>query len=95
MEKTAGEGRPLEAIALCEAHLHRFAPSAKVWHLLGRLRDSLSDPDARECYRRALYLEPNHYESLLQMAALSEKSGDASRAQTFRARAARSKPGLL
>jgi chemotaxis protein methyltransferase WspC len=44
-----------------------------------------------DCYRKALYLEPNHYESLLQMALLLQKNGDPSRARAFRNRAQRIK----
>jgi chemotaxis protein methyltransferase WspC len=53
----------------------------------------MSDPQALECYRRALYLEPEHYESLLQMAILSQRAGQIAIAQVFRARAQRLKSG--
>ena len=39
--------------------------------------DAQGDPAAREFYRKALYLDPNHYESLLQMALWAEREGDA------------------
>ena len=86
-------GRFDEAIAVCESYLRRFGHSAPAWHLLGVIRDAMSDPQARECYRRALYLEPDHYESLVRMAVLSQRSGQLASAQVFRARAERLKPG--
>lgn len=43
-------------------------------------------PSALDYYRKALYLEPNHYESLLQLALLLEKQGDMTGASAFRRR---------
>ena len=40
-------------------------------------------------YRKAIYLEPNHYETLLQMSLLLEKNGDAAGARTLKRRAER------
>ena len=65
--------------------------SAQAYYLLGLVRDAGGEPGAIECYRKALYLEPNHYESLLQMALLLQKNGDAARARTFKSRAQRLK----
>ncbi len=51
-----------------------------------------SSLSAEDYYRKALYLEPTHYETLLQMSLLLEKNGDpASRdaARTFKRRALR------
>jgi len=89
--RLADEGRLKEAAAVCQTHLRAEAGSAPAWYLLGLIRDASGDSLAADCYRKALYLNPNHYETLLQMALLSEKSGDATRARTFRMRAARVK----
>lgn len=43
---------------------------------------------ALDFYRKALYLDPNHHDTLLQMSLLLEKLGDATGAGTFRRRAA-------
>jgi chemotaxis protein methyltransferase WspC len=90
--RLADEGKLREAAALCHAHLGLDAASAQAWYLLGLVHDATGDPLAVECYRKALYLNPNHYETLLQMALLSEKAGDPAKARTFRQRAARIKP---
>ncbi len=90
--RLADEGKFKEAAAICQAHIRLDAASAQAWYLLGLVRDAAEDPLAVECYRKALYLDPNHYETLLQMALLSEKCGDSTRARTFRQRAARTKP---
>ncbi len=89
--RLADAGRLKEAAEICEAHLRHSRVSAQAYYLLGLVRDAAGDASAVDCYRRAIYLEPNHYESLLQMATLLEKSGNAARAQTFKARAQRVK----
>jgi chemotaxis protein methyltransferase WspC len=85
----ADAGRLKEAAALCERHLQEFGAAAEAYYLLGLVLDAQSDCNAIECYRKALYLEPNHYETLLQMAVLSQRTGDASRADQYKRRAKR------
>ena len=90
----ADVGRLKEAAEICEAHLRESKASAQAYYLLGLVRDAAGDTSALDCYRKALYLEPNHYESLLQMALLLQKSGDTVRARTFKSRAQRIKVRL-
>ncbi len=90
----ADSGRLEEAARLCEAYLNKRTDSAEAYYLLGLVRDAAGDESAVECYRRALYLQPNHYESLLQMAMLSQKNGDTTRARNFKNRAQRVKSRL-
>jgi chemotaxis protein methyltransferase WspC len=87
----ADVGRLKEAAEICEAHLRESKASAQAYYLLGQVRDAAGDTSALDCYRKALYLEPNHYESLLQMAVLLQKIGDPVRARTFKSRAQRIK----
>ena len=87
----ADAGRLKEASEACENYLRRSGPSAQAFYLLGLVRDAVGDPSAIEFYRKALYLEPNHYETLLQMSLLSQKNGDIARARTFKNRAQRAK----
>ena len=89
--KLVDAGKVAEAARICEARLKRQCDCAQAYFILGLLRDASGDPNSVECYRKALYLEPNHYESLLQMAVLSQKNGDAARARTFKSRALRVK----
>ena len=91
--RLADAGRLSEAAALCETHLSHSTPSAQAYYLLGLVREAGGDARADDCYRKALYLEPNHYESLLQLAYLTEKNGDPARARLFRRRAQRLRPG--
>jgi chemotaxis protein methyltransferase WspC len=89
--RLADAGRLEEAAEICEARLRESQASAQAYYLLGLVRDATNDARAMDCYRKALYLEPNHYESLLQMALLLQKNGDATRAHAFRSRAQRVK----
>jgi chemotaxis protein methyltransferase WspC len=87
----ADSGRLEEATNICEAHLRNGAPSAQAYYLLGLVRDAVGDPAAAFYYRKALYLEPNHYDSLLQLALWSEKNGEKASARRLKSRAQRIK----
>ena len=91
----ADAGHLKEAATVCQAHLRNQGPSAQAYYLLGLVRDASGDPQAIEYYRKALYLEPNHYETLLQMSLLLEKTGDAAGARLFKRRAARAANDLI
>jgi len=85
----ADAGRLAEAVAICDAHLRKEGPSAQAYCLLGILHDASGDPKASDYYRKALYLEPNHYETLLHLSLLLEKNGDNAGARAFKRRAER------
>ena len=64
--------------ACCEEHLRRRGPSATAFYLLGLVRDATGNhAEAAAYYRKALYLDPNHYDALIHLALLMEKQGDA------------------
>jgi chemotaxis protein methyltransferase WspC len=85
----ADAGRFEEATAICENHVRKEGPTAQAYYLMGLLRDAMGDSTASDYYRKALYLEPNHYETLLQMSLLLEKRGDHAGANAFKRRAER------
>lgn len=85
----ADGGKLEEATRVCHAHLDQHGASVQAYYLLGVIHDAQGSPVAQEFYRKALYLDPNHYESLLQMALLAEKNGDAGTARNLRRRAQR------
>ena len=85
----ADSGKIEEAAALCQAHLSRHGASAEAYYLLGLMKDANDDPEAITFYRKALYLEPNHYEALVHVALWLEKTGDAIGARPFKRRAER------
>jgi chemotaxis protein methyltransferase WspC len=86
----ANEGRSSEAKAACEQYLKRHDPVAPVFYWLGLLSEVAGDTGAAlGFYRKALYLEPQHPETLAQMSALLAAQGDSAGAQRLQARAAR------
>jgi chemotaxis protein methyltransferase WspC len=89
--RLADAGRFEEAAKICHAHLKDKGRSAQAYFLLGLVRDAAGDPTAAEYYRKALYLEPNHYESLLHLALWSEKNGETAGARRLKSRAQRVK----
>jgi chemotaxis protein methyltransferase WspC len=91
-QRLADAGRISEAAAICEQHLRLNAPSAQAYYLLGLVREAGGQREAGEFYRKALYLQPDHYEALLHMALLSEKNGETAAARAFRRRAQRVRP---
>jgi chemotaxis protein methyltransferase WspC len=87
----ADKGRLEEAARICETYLRTKEPSAQAYYLMGLVRDANGDPSALDYYRKALYLEPNHYDTLLQMAMWSQKNGQTAIAHRFKIRAQRVK----
>ncbi len=86
----ADQGHLVEAAALCESYLQDNGPSGQAYYLLGLVRDAAGNKaQAEEYLRKALYLDPNHYEALVQLAVLAEQQSDHQAAQIFRQRAQR------
>jgi chemotaxis protein methyltransferase WspC len=89
-EQLADQGQLGEAAEICEVSLREQGPSARAFHLLGLIRDCAGDQhQASEFYRKALYLEPDHYDVLIHLALLKDKSGDSVGAKTLKNRARR------
>jgi chemotaxis protein methyltransferase WspC len=65
-------------------------PHAEAFYLLGLIADAQGrSAEAGDYYRKALYLEPAHYEALTHLAALLDVTGDSAGAQQLMRRAAR------
>jgi len=87
----ANEGRSAEAKAACDSYLRSHEPVAQVFYWLGLLSDVAGNVlEAQGFYRKALYLEPQHPEALMHLAALLQAQGDAAGARRLQERAARS-----
>ncbi|WP_323167482.1 CheR family methyltransferase [Pseudomonas atacamensis] len=87
----ANEGKSAEARAACEHYLRSHEPVAQVFYWLGLLSDVAGlSLEAQGFYRKALYLEPQHPEALMHLAALLQAQGDTAGAQRLQERAARS-----
>lgn len=86
----ADAGNSQQARAACERYLREFAPKAQVYYWLGLLSDTAGDTQqALGHYRKALYLEPQHREALVHLAALLASQGDDAGARRLQARAVR------
>lgn len=88
--RSADEGAIDEASSAYRAYLGLVPDSAQAHFMLGLLREQRDDDkEAAEFLRRAIYLDPNHYEALCHLALLAERQGDKTKARTYRQRAAR------
>ncbi|MFK0095239.1 CheR family methyltransferase [Pseudomonas sp. NPDC090592] len=86
----ANAGASELARAECQRYLGQFAPAAQVYYWLGLLSDTEGDAQlALSHYRKALYLEPQHAEALVHLAALLAAQGDLAGARRLQERAAR------
>jgi chemotaxis protein methyltransferase WspC len=86
----------LDQAARAAAQVAQASPQdAEAWYLLGLIADAQGRPaQALEHYRKALYLEPGHYEALTHLAALLEVQGDAQGARRLMRRAERAAPAV-
>lgn len=88
--RLADEGRLAEAAVLCEALLRDDGPSASAYFLLGLVHDACGDADnAREFFGKAVYLEPDHCDALVNLALLAKRQGRSDEARLLRQRAER------
>ena len=89
-QRLADRGCLGEAIERCEGILAEHGPSVDAYYLLAVIHDAMRDPKgAAECYRRAIYLDPEHVDSLTHLALLAETEGDGAGADRLRERARR------
>jgi len=88
--RQANAGDSTQARASCQRYLQQFAPKAQVFYWLGLLSDTEGDTqEAISQYRKALYLEPQHAETLVHLATLLASQGDEAGARRMQERAAR------
>ncbi|GAB2921974.1 hypothetical protein GCM10027093_71170 [Paraburkholderia jirisanensis] len=89
-QRLADAGRLDEAFRAASDCVIVHGPDAAVFYLLGLIMDARGrGADAGDYYRKALYLQPDHYEALTHLAALLEMNGDSAGAERFTRRAQR------
>ncbi|MGB7196234.1 MAG: CheR family methyltransferase [Collimonas pratensis] len=87
----ADQGKLSEAAAVCEQFIRQHGASAAAYYLTGVIHDAADRKQAAaECYRKALYLEPNHADAMTHLAALLQTMGDYAGAKLLQQRARRS-----
>jgi chemotaxis protein methyltransferase WspC len=88
--RLADEGRLEEVAVLCHAFLKQSGASAQAYYLLGLVSDAAERlEEAAVFYRKALYLNPQHHDTLLHYSVLTARRGDAQTAQALLQRARR------
>ena len=82
------------ALAACNRYLAENPPSAEGFGLLGVIHLARGNTTAAvEAFTKALYLQPDHAESLEHLALVSDQRGDRARAANLRRRLQRARGG--
>lgn len=88
----ADKGDLQAAREICQEQINNDGPRGDTYFLLGLIEESLGQTTvAEEHLRKAVYLDPQHYESLVHLALIVEQRGDAKNAALLRRRAERAK----
>jgi chemotaxis protein methyltransferase WspC len=88
--RLADRGELGEADRRCADHERQYGSSARLFYLMGLLREAKGELEQAAAYhKKALYLEPQHEEALTHLALLLDKQGDRAGAERLRERARR------
>ncbi len=88
--RLANRGELREAGALCENYLREHTTSAQAYYLLGLVREAEGKHQlVGELFKKAVYLDPNHYEAMIHLALHLVRYGDADSARSLQQRAQR------
>ncbi|MGV3772618.1 MAG: CheR family methyltransferase [Verrucomicrobiales bacterium] len=86
----ADRGDFATAAELCFKILEKNQAASEAYQILGLVHDAQGRvEEAIDCYKKALYLNPSHQETLLHLALLKHKTGDIKGAQVLQQRASR------
>ncbi len=84
------QGQLTEAAQLCEAYLTLDRTDAHAYLLLGKIYQELKQlQQAEQAFQKAIYLNPQFYEALIELALLKEQQGDITTATILKARVQR------
>ena len=87
-QRLADQGSLLSALELCETFLRENPVHVQAHFLMGLIFEALDNEErAEEFFNKAIYLDPNHYESLNHLSFVVEHRGDKKRAARLRRRA--------
>lgn len=76
-KQLADAGQIEAAIHHCQEYLKHNSANVEIYTLMGTLHQTKAENNQAEQYfRKALYLNPNYYEALIQLALLKEHRGD-------------------
>jgi len=89
-QRLADQGSLLSALELCDTFLTENPVHVQAHFLMGLILEALDNQErAEEFFNKAIYLNPNHYESLNHLSFVVEDRGDKKRAAHLRRRAQR------
>jgi chemotaxis protein methyltransferase WspC len=95
IQALADKGELRAAMQLCGIYIQRNPVDADGYYLQGIIfLAEDEDEKALGSFKRAIYLEPNHYQSLAHLSVLAEERGESQAAANYRARMARAKTKL-
>jgi chemotaxis protein methyltransferase WspC len=95
IQALADRGALEAAMRLCVTYLQRNPLDAGGYCLQGIIALAQDeDEKAQGSFKRAIYLEPDHYQALAHLAVLADERGDIQAAANYRARMARAKAVL-
>jgi chemotaxis protein methyltransferase WspC len=87
----ANNGVFREAESKCEEYIIENELDSQGYYLMGLLKEAqANEADAIQYYNKAIYLNPNHYESLINLSLIHKKNGEFQMAEQFRLRAEKS-----
>lgn len=83
-QQLADEGNRDDAILACHRYISLYGGSAGVYFLLGILEVAgRRDDNAEQFFKKVIYLEPAHYEGLVNLALIAERRGEMQDAQRY------------
>lgn len=83
-QRLANQGNVDAAILATHRYLSLYGGSAEVYFLLGILETSAKrDDEAERFFQKTVYLEPTHYEGLVNLALIAERRGELGEAQRY------------
>ena len=92
IQMLADRGDLQTAMQVCDLYIQRNPVVADGYYLQGIIfLAEDEDEKALSSFKRAVYLEPNHYQSLAHLAVLAEEMGEFQVAANYRARVERAK----
>jgi len=88
----ADRGEVEEALSICRKYLETDPPCAEAYYLMGLIHESRERTgEAEECYLKALYLDPDHIETIIHATLMYEHRHDHEKANLLKSRLTRIK----
>jgi len=88
IQRLADSGSIIKAKEECSLYIKKFPGDANGFYLMGVLCNAINDVNfAAEYFEKALYLEPNHYDALVNLSLIFGLSGNYDKEKIYKERA--------